>query len=713
MIPQSRPDLRYTRFVIVGVLLVVLVLSSSIVSAAAVSGSALTVKPTLIVARTTAAPTPVPTVTCTAPCECLSPSQATAKWGSAFTRCQAAPCGYLISDLTSDTTKYCLKPSSSTYTATLTCPSGQTACRNSYCAITSTDNNNCGSCGNVCPTDRACANGQCVLKIIPAAAMQMPDDGDGIPFASDNCPYIKNADQYDHDGDGVGDDCDNCEMAVNSDQKESDGDKIGDACDLCPQSPDPAVNGNTDDLSAPGYIDTDDDFVGDRCDNCPKLKNPDQKDTDKDNIGDACDFCPSKPEEMCAKKYVPIDMCEDYTMGAEANWSDSDKDSIGYNCDNCPYVYNPEQLDIDKDGTGDECDGCMYSPGAGKTDSDKDGLPDDCDVCPFQNCDTTNTCQSEDAEAPVNHDIDNDGAGDACDNCPAIANKDQKDSDGDKVGDACDNCLTIYNPDQKDTNGDKTGDACQCYNGIQDQGETGIDCGGPCTLPCSNICGATSLPSQFSYRFWQGKNWLSPVKDQAACGSCYAQATIGTTEAVYNIEQNSLKNINLAEEYFVSPCFTDVGSCLGGSAPSVLEHLKNDGVVEETCFPYTSTNCVHGVQGSDYPVCNFEGHCSQPQDCNHCQNPVIWKIASYEKATGSVDQMKRNLLCKGPLVVCSGEWWHCVVLVGWDDQQSAWIVKNSWGEGHANGGYEPITYSSKIGTEFLTDAYAVKGVGVA
>ena len=61
----------------------------------------------------------------------------------------------------------------------------------------------------------------------------------------------------------------------------------------------------------------------------------------------------------------------------------------------------------------------MYSPGPGKTDSDKDGLPDDCDVCPFQNCDKTNTCQAEDAEAPVNHDIDNDGTGDACDNCPA------------------------------------------------------------------------------------------------------------------------------------------------------------------------------------------------------------------------------------------------------------------------------------------------------
>ncbi|MDD1695698.1 MAG: hypothetical protein LUQ54_02260, partial [Methanoregula sp.] len=100
MIVKPRPVLYHTRFLMACVLLAALVLGSSFVSAAAVSGAALTVKPTLIVARTTVTPTPVPTVTCTAPCECLTPSQATAKWGSAYSRCQAAPCGYIMSDLT-------------------------------------------------------------------------------------------------------------------------------------------------------------------------------------------------------------------------------------------------------------------------------------------------------------------------------------------------------------------------------------------------------------------------------------------------------------------------------------------------------------------------------------------------------------------------------------------------------------------------------------
>ena len=203
--------------------------------------------------------------------------------------------------------------------------------------------------------------------------MQIPDDGDGIPFASDNCPYVKNADQYDHDGDGVGDDCDNCEMAANPDQKESDGDKIGDACDLCPQSPDPAVNGNTDDMDAPGYVDTDGDRVGDRCDNCPKTKNPDQKDTDGDGIGDACDLCIKDKAE---------DVEKDWESKDAQYVDDYDKDGIGDRCDNCMSVANPDQKDSDKSGKvctqiGSTPSDVHCGPGAAP-----DGVGDACDNCP-------------------------------------------------------------------------------------------------------------------------------------------------------------------------------------------------------------------------------------------------------------------------------------------------------------------------------------------
>lgn len=57
------------------------------------------------------------------------------------------------------------------------------------------------------------------------------NDLDGVPDASDNCPFVANADQADGDADGVGDLCDNCPTTFNPDQADADLDGIGDACD--------------------------------------------------------------------------------------------------------------------------------------------------------------------------------------------------------------------------------------------------------------------------------------------------------------------------------------------------------------------------------------------------------------------------------------------------------------------------------------------------
>lgn len=60
------------------------------------------------------------------------------------------------------------------------------------------------------------------------------EDGDGIPFDSDNCNAVANPDQTDFDGDGYGDDCDNCLALPNPAQLDTDGDGFGDPCDCDP-----------------------------------------------------------------------------------------------------------------------------------------------------------------------------------------------------------------------------------------------------------------------------------------------------------------------------------------------------------------------------------------------------------------------------------------------------------------------------------------------
>jgi len=381
------------------------------------------VAPVLVTTTATPPVTPPPQMAnCQAPCECLSGPEAGAKWGeSGFLQCEGVPCGYTPGVTAAPMAKYCYRQKTATTTATDQIISGGVTLQ----TVTST---------------------QTPVRV---GAITIPDDNDGIPFGSDNCPMVANPNQYDHDNDGRGDDCDNCMYTSNPQQEDADGDKIGDACDLCKKDKDPSTAGNLDDHEAPGYADADDDGVGDRCDTCPKTKNPDQKDTDKDGVGDACDLCVNDKAEGYELNYESND-------GAETD--DYDKDGLNDRCDNCFSVPNPDQKDSDPQ---QQCSAQTVNQGGGFT----------CTI------------------------IKTDEHGDLCDNCPAKFNQDQKDADGDKVGDACDNCMTVANTDQLDTDHDGEGDACDCNDGITGPFETGPDDGVLCP-PIANCvyCGQYVKP---------------------------------------------------------------------------------------------------------------------------------------------------------------------------------------------------------------------------
>jgi C1A family cysteine protease len=322
-------------------------------------------------------------------------------------------------------------------------------------------------------------------------------------------------------------------------------------------------------------------------------------------------------------------------------------------------------------------------------------------------------------------DTDRDGIPDYRDNCPGLYNPSQADPDGDGLGTYCDVCTYVYNPDQTDTDHDMAGDACDdcpyVYNvDHHDSDHNGIGdaCQDPCSMNADNV-------TWFSWTWWRERNWMTSVKDQVVCGSCYAESPVGAMEAKYNIEQGHQTNLDLSEQMFVSPCsgIGNVGSCLGGWRNEVLSHLKNDGVTDDACFPYRSTDCVHSEPNADDPTkshdvcnigCNTTGHCSNPTTCPRCSDwsSRRWKITTYAASSGSVKSVKQAVLCNGPLSVCSGHWWHCVVMVGWDDNidGGSWIIKNSWGAGWNDQGYGTIPFNGSDYSEIRNDAWYVGGI---
>jgi putative hemolysin len=85
-------------------------------------------------------------------------------------------------------------------------------------------------------------------------------------------------------------------------------------------------------------------------------------------------------------------------------------------------------------------------------------------------------------------------------------------------------------------------------------------------------------PASFDWRNHAGTNWMTSVKDQGACGSCWAFSAVGQVEAMHNIRQNNPDmDLDLSEQYLVSDCFTHE-SCCGGMPYWALQYIKEEGI---------------------------------------------------------------------------------------------------------------------------------------
>jgi len=200
------------------------------------------------------------------------------------------------------------------------------------------------------------------------------------------------------------------------------------------------------------------------------------------------------------------------------------------------------------------------------------------------------------------------------------------------------------------------------------------------------------LPDYFDWKDQHGEDYITPIKDQEQCGSCWAFGTLAAVEGEANAYYNNPNlDQNLSEQDLVS-CFHGQG-CNGlytSEFPNLLNYLINPKVCQETCFPYTATN----------------------NDCNNkCSN---WQtnsfgINSWQEVQFVRDEIKNALITKGPLITGMEVYcdffsygggiyfhttncfagYHAVSIVGYgqEDGLEYWIVKNSWGENWGEDGY--------------------------
>lgn len=227
---------------------------------------------------------------------------------------------------------------------------------------------------------------------------------------------------------------------------------------------------------------------------------------------------------------------------------------------------------------------------------------------------------------------------------------------------------------------------------------------GPSFKDLSQIS-SVGLLTSFDWRNKDGGDWLTPVKNQGACGSCWAFASVGAHESQIDIKSNNpATDKNLAEQYLVADCFlpADCGGLYLSDIPTLFNFHKDNGIVDEGCYPYVAANSA----------CN---------PCSDYSNRLL-KIEDWYPVTADITKIKTALTTEGPLWVgiymsssfdannimrCTlsqdSSINHAVVLVGYNDDGQYWIVRNSWGAnwGPDKNGYFKVGYG-----ECNIDSYA-------
>jgi C1A family cysteine protease len=216
------------------------------------------------------------------------------------------------------------------------------------------------------------------------------------------------------------------------------------------------------------------------------------------------------------------------------------------------------------------------------------------------------------------------------------------------------------------------------------------------------------LPAKIDWRNYNGHNYVTGIRDQGKCGACWAFSTTAALESRILITSHMPdKDLDLSEQSMVS-CDENNMGCGGGFLDSGLDYLITTGIPTEAVVPYTSGE--EGIAG----------------ECFDTYKQNTYRVTDYEDVSTSVEAIKNAIVQYGPLVAGfviytdflqykSGvyshvtgvaEGGHAVLIVGYDDAEQAWIVKNSFGRDWGENGFFRI----KSGTnecEIEDDVYAV------
>jgi hypothetical protein len=226
-----------------------------------------------------------------------------------------------------------------------------------------------------------------------------------------------------------------------------------------------------------------------------------------------------------------------------------------------------------------------------------------------------------------------------------------------------------------------------------------------------------STPAHMDWRNQMGENFITSVKNQGSCGSCWAFAVVAVMEAMNNVENSAAYSqgyfadqnlgLDLSEQFLVS-C-AGAGGCDGGYTDEAADFIKKHGIAKEEFLPYVAAdspcNPDPGWIGQIYSLEDW-GYVTQGVEnreaiYNALQNgPITLYLVVYSDLYNYVSGVYEYTY--GDI-----EGGHAVLLVGYDKGGNYWICKNSWGTSWGENGYFKIRMGQCSSGTWMVAAWGV------
>ena len=188
---------------------------------------------------------------------------------------------------------------------------------------------------------------------------------------------------------------------------------------------------------------------------------------------------------------------------------------------------------------------------------------------------------------------------------------------------------------------------------------------------------------------WRSSGAVTPVKNQAQCGSCWAFSTTGSVEGVNAIFSGKL--VSLSEQELVDCDKGQDNGCSGGLMDFAFGFImENGGIDTEDDYPYTAADGVCLDPKRARHVVTIDGYEDVPAND---EGALKAAVANQPVSVAIEADQKSFQLYSGGVFSddsCGTELDHGVLVVGYGKdpiEGEYWIVKNSWGDVWGDEGY--------------------------